>query len=50
MTVVEADFDLLDRHASGGLLKTENNGITFAHQFDKESTVSIRQRGGRTFG
>src|SRR5206468_220717 len=27
--------------ASGGLLKTENNGITFEHQFDKESTVSI---------
>jgi photosystem II stability/assembly factor-like uncharacterized protein len=27
--------------ASGGLLKTENNGITFEHQFDRESTVSI---------
>jgi photosystem II stability/assembly factor-like uncharacterized protein len=27
--------------ASGGLLKTENNGITFEHQFDKEATVSI---------
>jgi S1-C subfamily serine protease/photosystem II stability/assembly factor-like uncharacterized protein len=27
--------------ASGGLLKTENNGITFVHQFDKERTVSI---------
>jgi photosystem II stability/assembly factor-like uncharacterized protein len=27
--------------ASGGLLKTENNGITFTHQFDKEATVSI---------
>lgn len=27
--------------ASGGLLKTTNNGITFTHQFDKESTVSI---------
>lgn len=27
--------------ASGGLLKTTNNGITFEHQFDKESTVSI---------
>ncbi len=25
----------------GGLLKTENNGVTFEHQFDKESTVSI---------
>lgn len=27
--------------ASGGLLKTENNGITFEHQFDHENTVSI---------
>jgi S1-C subfamily serine protease/photosystem II stability/assembly factor-like uncharacterized protein len=27
--------------ASGGLLKTENNGTTFVHQFDKENTVSI---------
>ncbi len=27
--------------ASGGLLKTVNNGITFEHQFDKEATVSI---------
>ncbi|HMO16131.1 MAG TPA: hypothetical protein PKA83_18565, partial [Pirellulaceae bacterium] len=27
--------------ASGGLLKTTNNGITFEHQFDQESTVSI---------
>ncbi len=27
--------------ASGGLLKTENNGITFEHQFDHQSTVSI---------
>ncbi|MEE2886380.1 MAG: PDZ domain-containing protein [Planctomycetota bacterium] len=27
--------------ASGGLLKTVNNGITFEHQFDKETTVSI---------
>jgi photosystem II stability/assembly factor-like uncharacterized protein len=27
--------------ASGGLLKTENNGTTFVHQFDKEATVSI---------
>ena len=25
----------------GGLLKTENNGTTFEHQFDKESSVSI---------
>jgi photosystem II stability/assembly factor-like uncharacterized protein len=27
--------------ASGGLLKTINNGITFDHQFDREATVSI---------
>ena len=27
--------------ASGGLLKTTNNGITFDHQFDHEATVSI---------
>ena len=25
--------------ASGGLLKTENNGVTFEHQFDHEATV-----------
>jgi photosystem II stability/assembly factor-like uncharacterized protein len=27
--------------ASGGLLKTVNNGVTFEHLFDRESTVSI---------
>lgn len=27
--------------ASGGLLKTVNNGISLEHQFDKQSTVSI---------
>ena len=27
--------------AGGGLLKTMNMGITFEHQFDRESTVSI---------
>lgn len=27
--------------ASGGLLKTENNGSTFTHQFNREKTVSI---------
>ena len=27
--------------ASGGLLKTTNNGVTFEHQFDREATVSI---------
>jgi photosystem II stability/assembly factor-like uncharacterized protein len=27
--------------ASGGLLKTVNNGVTFEHQFDREATVSV---------
>ncbi|MCC6420450.1 MAG: PDZ domain-containing protein, partial [Gemmataceae bacterium] len=27
--------------ASGGLLRTTNNGTTFQHQFDREATVSI---------
>ena len=27
--------------ASGGLLKTTNDGISFEHQFDREATVSI---------
>ncbi|HHM13094.1 MAG TPA: PDZ domain-containing protein, partial [Planctomycetaceae bacterium] len=27
--------------ASGGLLKTTNNGITFEHQFDRQATISI---------
>jgi photosystem II stability/assembly factor-like uncharacterized protein len=27
--------------ASGGLVKTTNNGVNFVHQFDKEATVSI---------
>ncbi len=27
--------------ASGGLLKTINNGVTFEHQFDREATVSV---------
>ena len=27
--------------ASGGLLKTVNNGVTFEHQFDREATVSL---------
>ncbi len=27
--------------ASGGLLKTTNNGVTFEHQFDREATVSV---------
>ena len=27
--------------ASGGLVKTTNNGVTFEHQFDREAVVSI---------
>src|SRR4051812_31139629 len=27
--------------ASGGLLKTTNNGVSYEHQFDREATVSI---------
>jgi photosystem II stability/assembly factor-like uncharacterized protein len=27
--------------ASGGLVKTSNNGVTFEHQFDHEATVSV---------
>jgi S1-C subfamily serine protease/photosystem II stability/assembly factor-like uncharacterized protein len=27
--------------ASGGLVKTTNNGVTFEHQFDREGTVSV---------
>jgi hypothetical protein len=27
--------------ASGGLIKTTNNGVTYVHQFDREATVSI---------
>jgi photosystem II stability/assembly factor-like uncharacterized protein len=27
--------------ASGGLVKTTNNGVTFEHQFDREASVSI---------
>jgi len=27
--------------ASGGLVKTTNNGVTFEHQFDRENTISI---------
>lgn len=30
--------------ASGGLLKTTNNGFTLEHQFDREATVSIGNR------
>ena len=36
--------------ASGGLLKTTNNGITFEHQFDQEATVVHRRRLRRPVG
>lgn len=42
ISVFEADPNLYwVATASGGLIKTENNGNTFVHQFDKEATVSI---------
>ena len=42
LAVVEADPTCYyAATASGGLLKTINNGSTFAHQFDREGTVSI---------
>lgn len=42
LSVYEADPNLYYvATASGGLLKTENNGLTFQHLFDKEATVSI---------
>jgi photosystem II stability/assembly factor-like uncharacterized protein len=42
MAVVESDpTTYWVATASGGLLKTSNNGITFEHQFDREATVSI---------
>src|SRR5262249_12823944 len=42
ITVYEADPSTYwVATASGGLLKTVNNGITFEHQFDHEATVSI---------
>ena len=42
MSVVEADpTTYYVATASGGLLKTTNNGTTFAHLFDRETTVSI---------
>jgi photosystem II stability/assembly factor-like uncharacterized protein len=41
-SVYEADPSLYwVATASGGLLKTTNNGVTFEHQFDREATVSI---------
>lgn len=42
LTVVESKPDhWWAATASGGLLKTTNNGMTFEHQFDREKTVSI---------
>lgn len=42
LAVYEADPSIFYvATASGGLLKTTNNGTTFEHQFDHESTVSI---------
>src|SRR5258708_1497618 len=42
VAVYEADPSLYYvATASGGLLKTVNNGISFEHQFDREATVSI---------
>lgn len=42
LAVYEADSTLWwAATASGGLLKTTNDGRTFEHQFDRESTVSI---------
>lgn len=42
LAVVEADpTTYWVATASGGLLKTVNNGVTFEHQFDRENTVSL---------
>ncbi|MEW4567412.1 PDZ domain-containing protein [Tautonia sp. JC769] len=42
LAVVESDpSTFFVATASGGLLKTTNNGITFAHLFDREASVSI---------
>ncbi len=42
ITVCEQDSTLWwAATASGGLLKTSDNGITFEHQFDREAVVSI---------
>ncbi len=42
IAVYEADPNIWwAASASGGLLKTTNNGVTFEHQFDRQSTVSI---------
>jgi photosystem II stability/assembly factor-like uncharacterized protein len=42
LSILEADPSLWwVATASGGLLRTRNNGVTFEHQFDHEATVSI---------
>ncbi|MFH0946349.1 MAG: PDZ domain-containing protein [Planctomycetota bacterium] len=42
LAVYEADASIWwAASASGGLLKSTNNGVTFEHQFDREKTVSI---------
>ncbi len=42
IAVYEADTKIWwAASASGGLLKTTNNGVTFEHQFDNQNTVSI---------
>ncbi|MCE9529826.1 MAG: PDZ domain-containing protein [Planctomycetes bacterium] len=42
LAVVESDpTNYWVATASGGLLRTVNNGVTFEHQFDREATVSI---------
>ena len=42
LAVYEADANIWwAASASGGLLKTSNNGVTFEHQFDREKSVSI---------
>lgn len=42
LAVYEADPSIFyAATASGGLLKTENNGTTFVHQFDDQDVVSI---------
>jgi hypothetical protein len=42
LAVVESDPSMYwVATAGGGLLKTTNNGVTFIHQFDRETSVSI---------
>lgn len=42
ISVYEADPNIFwVATASGGLLKTTNNGVTMEHQFDREATISI---------